>query len=163
MFALHRFILLTRLGTVFARGTSFSSRPLATRTQAAKAAKKGFSMFFSLLIASLGVLCVSARECFCSFSSLVTASRLWTLDFGRWASSYDSPLTTYHSPFSARPSSPLHVFARGTSFSSRPFVAFTQAAEVSRHQDRQGIFVFTLRVSVSPSCFVAASLQFSER
>ena len=46
--------------------------------------------------------------------------------------------------------------ARGTSFSSRPFVAVTQAAKVSRHQvsrhkvsryqDRQGILVFTLCV-----------------
>ena len=40
----------------------------------------------------------------------------------------------------------LHVFARGTSFSSRQFVALIQAAKVSRHQDRQGILVFTLCV-----------------
>jgi hypothetical protein len=52
-------------------------------------------------------------------------------------------------------------FVRDTSFSSRPFVALSQAVKVSRHQvsrhkvsryqDRQGILVFTLRVSVSPS------------
>ena len=41
---------------------------------------------------------------------------------------------------------PFCTSARGTSFSSRPFVAFTQAAKVSRHQDRQGILVFTLCV-----------------
>ena len=40
----------------------------------------------------------------------------------------------------------FYASARGTSFPSRPFVALTQAAKVSRHQDHRGILVFTLCV-----------------
>jgi len=42
---------------------------------------------------------------------------------------------------------PFCISVRGTSFSSCPFVALTQAAKVSQHtQDRQGILLFTLCV-----------------
>jgi len=49
-------------------------------------------------------------------------------------------------PFVSFVVKPFCTSARGTSFPSRPFVALTQAAKVSRHQDRQGILVFTLCV-----------------
>jgi len=45
----------------------------------------------------------------------------------------------------------LNSSARVMSLFSRPFVALAQAAKVSRHQDRKGILVVTLRISVSPS------------
>ena len=54
----------------------------------------------------------------------------------------------------------LHVFARYDLFLSRPFVALTQAAKVSQHQDCQGTLVFTLCVPASPStCFLPPAVR----
>jgi len=62
---------------------------------------------------------------------------------------WSRPMSSAFNPFVLFVSFVVKQFcasARGTSFPSRPFVALTQAAKVSRHQDHRGILVFTLCV-----------------
>ncbi len=80
---------------------------------------------------------------------------------GNWAQDcWSRPMSSAFDSFVSFVVKQFCAPARGTNLSSRPFVAFTQALsavpaqagakvsrhQVSRHQDRQGILVFTLCV-----------------